>query len=73
MNLITRQGSSTSIVESVTSVTPFGGYCQLLSPFCFADALVAMEKAMKRDKIEVNDRQVCFKTAILFQFDANLR
>ena len=23
------------------------------------DALVAMEKAMKRDKIEVNDRQVC--------------
>ena len=26
--------------------------------FIFSDALVAMEKAMKRDKIEVNDRQL---------------
>ena len=34
----------------------------------FADALVAMEKAMKRDKIDVNDRQVgrdCLKMCIL--------
>ena len=29
--------------------------------FFLADALVAMEKAMKRDKIEVNDRQVRVK------------
>ena len=47
--------------------------CKSAIPFCFADALVAMEKAMKRDKIEVNDRQVCFKTATLFQSDVNLR
>ncbi len=28
------------------------------SPACHSDALVAMEKAMKRDKITVNDRQL---------------
>ena len=58
--------------ESIPNITLFGRYYQRLTPFCFADALVAMEKAMKRDKIEVNDRQVCFNTAILFHFDVFL-
>lgn len=34
-----------------------GMYCNSKFPFS-VDALVAMERAMKRDKIEVNDRQV---------------
>jgi len=33
----------------------------------FTDALVEMEKAMKRDKIEVNDRQVCLCDTVLKQ------
>ena len=43
-------------------------HCPFLFSACnFADALVAMEKAMKRDKIEVNDRQVCWRL-LVFSF-----